>query len=218
MNHYGHTLELIDDFYIQLTKSLILLDLTRTLKPTLEDVWKTVSNEVYIPDDWMQIKSQIERIIWTPSAVDLIRLREIDTESIIVKTIVDLTKRLTFIDDVEEYLNTFNKSFDISKIWEQIHQKKDFFSIKELVEFIDSFSNQSENTGENKYLLTQLNISDEVVDVLIDTLNYLHAPRFYLTFETTVDELRERIQTFNNLIVRLPVDTYTNKITSLHIF
>lgn len=143
MNHYGHTLELIDDFYIQLTKSLILLDLTRTLKPTLEDVWKTVSNEVYIPDDWMQIKSQIERIIWTPSAVDLIRLREIDTESIIVKTIVDLTKRLTFIDDVEEYLNTFNKSFDISKIWEQINQKKDFFYIKELVEFIDSFSNQS---------------------------------------------------------------------------
>ena len=91
----------------------------------------------------MQIKSQIERIIWTPSAVDLIRLREIDTESIIVKTIVDLTKRLTFIDDVEEYLNTFNKSFDISKIWEQINQKKDFFYIKELVEFIDSFSNQS---------------------------------------------------------------------------
>lgn len=66
--------------------------------------------------------------------------------------------------------------------------------------------------------MTQLNISDEVVDVLIDTLNYLYSTRFNLTFETTVDELRERIQTFNNLIVRLPVGTYTNKITSLHIF
>ena len=33
-----------------------------------------------------------------------------------------------------------------------------------------------------------------------------------------VDELRESIETFNNLVTRLPVDTYHNKVTSLHIF
>ena len=63
-----------------------------------------------------------------------------------------------------------------------------------------------------------MNISDEIADVLIDTLNYLYSPRFNLKYETTVDELRNRIQTFNNLIVRLPVDTYANKVASLHIF
>lgn len=63
-----------------------------------------------------------------------------------------------------------------------------------------------------------MNISDEIADVLKDTLNYLYSSRFNLTYETTVDELRNRIQTFNNLIVRLPVDTYANKVASLHIF
>ena len=63
-----------------------------------------------------------------------------------------------------------------------------------------------------------MNISDEIVDVLKDTLNYLYSSRFNLTYETTVDELRNRIQTLNNLIVRLPVDTYANKVASLHIF
>ena len=63
-----------------------------------------------------------------------------------------------------------------------------------------------------------MNISPEIADVLKDTLNYLYSPRFNLTYETTVDELRNRIQTFNNLIVRLPVDTYANKVASLHIF
>ena len=63
-----------------------------------------------------------------------------------------------------------------------------------------------------------MNISDEIADVLIDTLNYLYSSRFNLKYETTVDELRNRIQTFNNLIVRLPVDTYANKVASLHIF
>ena len=36
--------------------------------------------------------------------------------------------------------------------------------------------------------------------------------------EVTVDVLRERIETFNNLIVRLPTDTYHNKMASRHIF
>lgn len=33
-----------------------------------------------------------------------------------------------------------------------------------------------------------------------------------------IDMLRERITTFNNLIVRLPTDTYHNRVTSRHIF
>ena len=63
-----------------------------------------------------------------------------------------------------------------------------------------------------------MNISDEIADVLKDTLNYLYSSRFNLTYETTVDELRNRMQTFNNLIVRLQVDKYANKVASLHIF
>ena len=63
-----------------------------------------------------------------------------------------------------------------------------------------------------------MNISVEIADVLKDTLNYLYSSRFNLTYETTVDELRNRIQTFNNLIVRLQVDKYANKVASLHIF
>lgn len=36
--------------------------------------------------------------------------------------------------------------------------------------------------------------------------------------DITVDILRERITTFNNLIVRLPVDSKHNRLTSKHIF
>lgn len=36
--------------------------------------------------------------------------------------------------------------------------------------------------------------------------------------DVTVPELKESIETFNTLIVRLPVDTPRNRITSLHIF
>ncbi len=41
-----------------------------------------------------------------------------------------------------------------------------------------------------------------------------------IPWETTVDIIRERIQTFNNLIVRLPADPTTNKFTlrSKHIW
>ena len=43
--------------------------------------------------------------------------------------------------------------------------------------------------------------------------------RYDINFDDiTVDELRIRIQTFNNLVVRLPVDTKHNKMASLHIF
>lgn len=33
-----------------------------------------------------------------------------------------------------------------------------------------------------------------------------------------MDELRERLTTLNNLIVRLPITTYHNKLASRHIF
>lgn len=43
--------------------------------------------------------------------------------------------------------------------------------------------------------------------------------RYGISFDDiTVEELRIRIQTFNNLIVRLPVDTKHNKMASKHIF
>ena len=40
----------------------------------------------------------------------------------------------------------------------------------------------------------------------------------YKMEDVDVDELRESIETFNNLVTRLPIDTYHNKIASLHIF
>ena len=45
------------------------------------------------------------------------------------------------------------------------------------------------------------------------------AERYDINFDDiTVEELRIRIQTFNNLVVRLPVDTKHNKMASKHIF
>lgn len=39
-----------------------------------------------------------------------------------------------------------------------------------------------------------------------------------LKYETTVDDIRERIETFNTLIVRLPIKTRDNMVASRHIF
>ena len=105
-----------------------------------------------------------------------------------------MTKRLTFIDNIKEYMEKFNPSFDISKIEQKIQGKDDFFYINELHEFI--YNSQD---SDKKELLTKLNISDEIADVLIDTLNYLYSPRFNLKYETTVDELRNRMQEVENI-------------------
>lgn len=68
--------------------------------------------------------------------------------------------------------------------------------------------------------LTMTEVVKNALNMTLSSLRTLESVDDYyrISYETTVDEIRERIQTFNNLIVRLPTTTYTNRLISLHIF
>lgn len=71
--------------------------------------------------------------------------------------------------------------------------------------------------------MNAIGLSDTVKGQITTTLDYLEQAKGYvdeISFETTVDEIRERIQTYNNLIVRLPANPETNKfvLKSKHIW
>lgn len=148
------------------------------------------SKDITIPKYWYELQSTISKIATEPTFIDLIRMRQID---------------LDLIDIGSELKQIFNPDDDDVDV-----------NIKIMYEYIFN-----DDTEQNKYeLYESLNLPTTVkmnlktkLEQLSDNIN-----QFELECQPSVDELRDRIITFNNLIVRLPIDTYTNKTTSLHIF
>ena len=105
-------------------------------------------------------------------------------------------------------------------------------------------SSESEVESSESELESELSTEDQL-DLLTNDINYRSIPmtlaqkekmilepmkklynvgkqdemaKYDMVWLDEVDELRDSIETFNNLVTRLPVDTYHNKVTSLHIF
>lgn len=91
--------------------------------------------------------------------------------------------------------------------------------LNELYSTIASVSTEAKNARLKKPLNTMYGVYAD--DLTEDELQRIEdrTARYDIDFgDITVDELRIRIQTFNNLVVRLPVDTKHNKMASKHIF
>lgn len=109
-------------------------------------------------------------------------------------------------EQLDEYINGFNAKLD-----DEEKQKEHDLNIEKIYENLPLGQSTKEQ-------------------LLKKTLNKLHwleltdaqkeeRKKYEISFDSlTVDELRDRIETYNNLIVRLPVDTFNNKRASKHIF
>ena len=100
----------------------------------------------------------------------------------------------------------------------------------DLFNYVQNFG-VTDNPDELELYLTRINLSEtQKQTMLIDKLNELFwleldedeqekVKQYEISYDNvTVDDLRESIQTFNNLIVRLPTNTYRNNMVSRHIF
>lgn len=83
MNHYYHTISTITDLYCDITRYVMFLELSRTMKGEIYEKWQERHPEQdYIPSDWMRIQEQLGKVMWTPNFIDLIRFRSIDYSAI----------------------------------------------------------------------------------------------------------------------------------------
>lgn len=103
-----------------------------------------------------------------------------------------------------------------------LYKNLNFFS-ESLMKYIYNFKTNSDITKVT--LLNEINTTKDVKSQLTSTLETLNAldeteyENYYgISYECTIDGLRERIETYNNLIVRLPTGTYTNNLISRNIF
>ena len=233
MNHYSNTWTTLNETYILLQKQMLFLDLTRTINRNLDEVWSiTYPEDEYIPENWLNLEAQIQDLL-TPNAVDLIRFRTLDFSQIVCEVLAQAAIRLDFIKNIPK---VYDPNFDLlgdsttflgraidseqkmQKIKDALMQQE--FYIQELEELIMKFNKLDDNRkGE---ILNNLNLTSETKTDLQETLEAIYSIDYAIKDEQfyglTVDELRKRIITLNNLIVRLPTDTKENRISSRNIF
>ena len=210
MNHFSNTWKLLRNSYIVLKKRLLILEVILSIYPKIESRWKMeMDGKPLIPPKWIQAMDALGEM-QTPNVIDLLRFRQIDIE-------------------------TINRFIDVG--WNAIDEfigRQDFIQ-NSMYDNLKTYIMEFSGTGENHQAFAGIPMANENKELLIrkPLMDLFHVSenaetqmeldkeysKYDITFnDITVDELRERIETFNNLIVRLPVNTYHNKLASRHIF
>ena len=219
INHYCHTLNVIFSGYCTLSKRIMFLQETSRLNPPLEkDIWgKLMPNDEYLPQEWIAVHDALREIVELPTSIDLIRFRMLDYEAMFKGLDDQFNARREFLrslvgrKDVDKDLERTMHGF---KFWDE-NLEICIFNWEERKTnsyVMVAYNSLSMTKSERQDLSEKLNALEETMLELKDA--------GAISWETTVDIIRERIQTFNNLIVRLPADPTTNKFTlrSKHIW
>ena len=244
MNHFGNTWNLLTETYRLIGKYILFLEVSNVINSDLETVWNKLNpGEKLIPDLWKWAYSALEPL-QRPNVVDLLRFRQIDIESILYRINKSFQKRIDFmsqvsgihLDDKElpvmadkiSYIQQ-NTNIDMDEAESLIKdvEGKEYVNgplERYIMDFPDSQANDyayiplSDDT--KKRLISaplkkmhNIGIDDDEKEKLAEELE-----KYEQNYDIEVEELRESITTFNNLIVRLPVDTYHNKVAARHIF
>jgi hypothetical protein len=116
--------------YVNLTKYIMFLELTRTMKEDVSQKWeKTYSDKKYIPADWLVIQEQLGKLMWTPTFVDLIRFRYINYEALEAKIDAQYDERYEFLglpdndwidENLKNYIFLYRNNFDENNENEEI--------------------------------------------------------------------------------------------------
>lgn len=219
INHYAHTYGFIKDTHSQLTKEIMFLELTESMNPVLAEVWNTLfPDKEYIPQEWRDIQSQLKRML-TPNMMELTRFRQIDMDVLTIVVNKQANERREFLKKVSDETWLEEICQDQALVTKIGHKtQKHNFHNQILFDYIQGYGTKDNDTLA-KWLL-DINLSDDKKQQMVNVLEELvtENPKYKMTFDITVDELRKRIQTLNTLIVRLPRDTYINRVTSRHIF
>lgn len=244
MNHFGNTWKLLTETYRQIGKYILFLEASKVLNADLETVWKKLNpDEPLIPEKWTETFNALESI-QRPNTVDLLRFRQIDIEPIVYRISQEFQKRIDFMRQVsgihmeDKELPAMSDKINYIQHNTNVDMDEAETLIREIEgkEYLNSFLERYvldfPDSQENDYAYVPL--SDEIKKrIIYIPLHRMHdrgmddedteelkaeLAKYEQNYDIEVDELRESITTFNNLIVRLPVDTYHNKVASRHIF
>ena len=236
LNHYANTWELFNESRIGLEKTRMFMEISNIICPTIKRTWAILfEDEEWIPRAWNDVLGKLESLR-TPGPIELIRMRQIDLELIDLAIIQDVEKRIGFLvgidgneNHIRTYVATITESSSIADRVIELAGNETFWNA-ELYNYIQNYGTDNASLAD---WYSKIPLAGETKETIINKrlkeITEVKEPEKY-TFSydnMTVDELRERIVTFNNLIVRLPPDpdnpemmkdTYRYNVISRHIF
>lgn len=245
INHYADTLNRLNSLYVNLTRATMFLGLVQDGLGG-NDAWLEFAakefpsdHDDFVPTWWTQVQEQLGPLVWHPSATDLIRARQLDLDELSAAfdgsridrsdtgpgfpswpddenpdlsewKSTQLGRRLTFV--VQGWIGR-SKVYRDSNLWNYMRN-------------YDSLSTEwtGQKVGEtDKVLFMERSLNNsrlgsESRTQVQTTMETILTDKWKIGYETTVDDLRDRIQTYNTLVVRLPVETRLQQTNSMHIF
>ena len=238
-NHYAHTLGLFDGFRTKLAKAKLLFVLSSSIFKGLERTWGILFQGVdWVPGEWQDILDALGRLR-EPGTIDLLRMRQVDIELVDEAISADINLRLEFLERIDgnaEHVEEYAKEVSGGGGGDEQTAEKvvesaagNAFLVKELRDYIREFGSGNPNLPEWYAKIPLDDARKAALDgELVEIARTRDSDKYNLSFgDMTTDELRDRIQTFNNLIVRLPpdptnpemmADPYRYNMVSRHIF
>ena len=208
----------------------MFLELTSQMNLNVEKVWNlTYPQLAYIPDGWDELLAKMQEFL-SPNCVDLIRFRHIDFSSIMYEALANAAVRMDFLrnialvsissnieDNPASLAKALVKNGVVKKVQTLASEIKFDDNLYTAIMNFDTLGEQAAGT-----LIGKTNLTDDMKTELLSTLQSLSNmddELYEISYDDiTVEELRKRIKTFNNLIVRLPTGSSDEKIASRNIF
>ena len=98
-NHYLHTLKELTDEWHRLYNTMLFLEVGAIIEPELKTIWESLVSsynfdEPWIPENWTYLEDKFRTLLNEPTAIDLLRFRQLDTDTIIKNNDVQIGTRL----------------------------------------------------------------------------------------------------------------------------
>ena len=232
MNHFDNTWNFMEEMRKQVGREILFLQTTKDINPTIETVWNKVFPKVkWIPDDWQEVLDKLESVR-DPTVIDLIRFRTLDLYTIAQTIDGQATIREDFIhkmdedrQSVERYLDELAVDGEVkNNVLDIVGSKKYWYD--DLYNWVMEYTWNEDPKYFNvawdtwfRNIPLPMEIKEVRLTGFMDDLTATNRTTNKITYDdVTVEMLRERISTYNTLIVRLPFDTPENTRISRQIF
>lgn len=245
LNHYVRTLGRMNSLYVNLTRAILFLDMVGDGIGG-NDAWLEFAarefpsdHDDFVPTWWTQVHGQLGPLVWHPSATDLIRARQLDLDELSAAfdgsrtdrmdaglgfpdwpgegnpdlsgwKSTQLGRRLAFV--VSEWRGRSGTSMDTS-LWNYMRNYD-----APQAQWTGQKVGETDKTMFMELSLDNSRLGSESRTQVQTTMETVLTDKWEIGYETTVDDLRDRMQTYNTLVVRLPVGTRLQQTNSMHIF
>ena len=131
-NHYLHTMGEIVGEWHRLYNTMLFLEISAIIVPEIKTVWGSLKQEYsfdepWVPENWIYLEGKFRELLELPTIVDILRVRQLDVDTIIKNDDVQYGARIDGIKvgdtsiqgflvtlsgedgDKEEYINTHCK-------------------------------------------------------------------------------------------------------------